>query len=141
MKILTYLQKVRKVGEGRYNALCPVHGDKNPSLGVTIRDDQSIVMNCLSCGANGVAVCNALGIEIQELFPPHKRFSKYQKQTAIGFSAEQILAALEKESLVVLIAANKILKNEPLTQDDVDYLAKVVVVISEATNFNERFRK
>lgn len=138
MTILTHLQKVRRLSEGRYNALCPVHGDKNPSLSITIKDDQSIVMQCFSCGANGVAVCNALGIDIAELFPPHKCFKKYQKQAPIGFSADQILAALEKESIVVLVSAEKMLKGEALSEAEVGYLSKVVITINEAASFNER---
>lgn len=65
--ILARLSKVRKSHRG-YNACCPVHQDKNPSMTVTETDDGKVLIHCFSCGARGTDVVEALGLPVSELF-------------------------------------------------------------------------
>lgn len=65
-KILERLDKVRKTAHG-YTACCPVHGDNNPSMSIT-QKDQVILCHCHACGANGVDVVAALGLKTEVLF-------------------------------------------------------------------------
>jgi hypothetical protein len=62
-EIISRLSKVRRVGEGRYVACCAVHQDRTPSLAVTQKPDGVILLHCHGCGAGGVDICNALGID------------------------------------------------------------------------------
>ena len=64
--ILERLDQVRKSSNG-YTACCPVHGDRNPSMSVTQKDDV-ILCHCFSCGANGVDVVAAIGLKPEVLF-------------------------------------------------------------------------
>ncbi len=135
--ILSYLQKVKPISEGRYISLCPCHNDRKPSLNITIKPGGVILIHCFSCGANGQAVCDALGIDVTALFPPIDR-PRYEKQPKSGFSAWQLLHALEKDLLVVLIAVNRyLLESENPCQSDVDYLTKVCQRINEALQYLE----
>ena len=64
-QILEQLEKVRKSGKG-YMARCPAHADRGPSLSITEGDDR-ILMHCFAgCSVN--AVCEAIGIQIRDLF-------------------------------------------------------------------------
>ena len=47
--------------------LCPVHGDRKPSLSVT-EGDKGIIMTCTSQGCSTEAICEKLGISMSELF-------------------------------------------------------------------------
>src|SRR5215204_3410442 len=52
------------------DVLCPVHGDRNPSLGVDLRRNglgPKIVVNCRSQGCDYEDVIDALGIESADL--------------------------------------------------------------------------
>jgi len=63
--ILGRLKGVRRNGGG-WQALCPAHGDRNPSLSIDVRDDR-ILIHC-HAGCSIEAVLAALGIEARELF-------------------------------------------------------------------------
>lgn len=65
-KILERLDKVRKSGK-HYMACCPVHQDNSPSMSITEKDDV-ILIHCHACGANGVDVVSALGLNSDVLF-------------------------------------------------------------------------
>jgi putative DNA primase/helicase len=62
--VLARLAAVRRSGSG-WQALCPAHADKNPSLSVHIRDSK-ILLHC-HAGCSQEAVLAALGIETLEL--------------------------------------------------------------------------
>ena len=50
---------------------CPDHEDRNPSLGVTQREDGdgTILLHCFGCLAGYREVCEAIGISTSQLFP------------------------------------------------------------------------
>jgi putative DNA primase/helicase len=62
--VLARLAAVRRSGTG-WQALCPAHADRNPSLSVHIRDNK-ILLHC-HAGCSQEAVLAALGIEALEL--------------------------------------------------------------------------
>jgi len=114
--ILSKLQKVRNRGGGKWMACCPVHQEKTPSL--SIKDDNGhILIHCFGCGASGVDICGAIGEDVSELFQPsdysnydskeYERASKYRAY----FPADQVLEALQTETLVVLMITEDVLKN------------------------------
>ena len=49
-------------------ALCPAHEDNDPSLSISEGEDKRILVHC-HAGCSVEAICNALGIEVKELFP------------------------------------------------------------------------
>lgn len=65
--------KVRKQPRREaWKALCPCHADHKPSLNITY-NDKGIACYCHACGANGKAVCDALGISVSELWFKHSK--------------------------------------------------------------------
>jgi putative DNA primase/helicase len=63
--VLARLVGARRSGGG-WQALCPAHADKNPSLSIHIRDSK--ILLCCHAGCSQEAVLAALGIEARELF-------------------------------------------------------------------------
>jgi AAA domain len=63
--LLARLKRARRKGSG-WQALCPAHADKNPSLSIDVRDER-ILIHC-HAGCSQEAVLTALGIEAHELF-------------------------------------------------------------------------
>jgi len=64
--ILGKLQKVKKLNDNSYLALCPAHADKNPSLHIAVKGDK-ILLSC-QAGCNISSVIKAIGIEMTDLF-------------------------------------------------------------------------
>jgi putative DNA primase/helicase len=64
--LLARLRGVRRNG-GSWQAQCPAHDDKNPSLSVTVREEK-ILLFC-HAGCTVESVCAALGISVHDLFP------------------------------------------------------------------------
>lgn len=136
-RILPRLHKVKRISEGRYVAICPCHNDKTPSLAVTLKPDGVTLIHCFGCGASGLDICNTLNIAPAALFPPSDN-PRYEKQNKQGFSAWQFLHVLERDLLVVLIAANRyLIGGERPCQSDVDYLKNVCARINEALRYLE----
>jgi hypothetical protein len=136
-QLLSSLQKVRKVGQDKWIACCVVHNDKTPSVGLTLKPDGVILLRCFGCGASGLDIVKALGLDPSILFPLSDK-PRYEKQSRQGFSAWQLLHALEKDLLVVLIAINRyLIEGERPCQSDVDYLTEICKRINEALQYLE----
>ena len=71
-KLLTRLDKVKQKPSSKhaesYQACCPAHDDKNPSLGIALAHDGRILLHCWAgCGA--AEILSAIGLEMIDLFP------------------------------------------------------------------------
>ena len=93
--ILAMLEGVRSTGSSKWVALCPVHGDKSPSMGIKERSDGAVLINCFACGANGMDVAEAAGFSVSELFPP-------DSSRPSGPTREQ-RATIETDKVIMLI--------------------------------------
>lgn len=70
--ILHGLERVKSTGPGKWQALCPAHNDKRPSLSIKESDDGRVLLKCWTgCGA--AEIVNALGLSLADLFPGDRR--------------------------------------------------------------------
>ena len=51
-----------------YIARCQVHNDKDFAMSIKQVSDGSIIAHCFACGANGLDLYKALGLDLDELF-------------------------------------------------------------------------
>jgi hypothetical protein len=118
-------------------AKCCVHNDKHPSL--AIKDDNGvIVFHCFGCGANGLEICNALGLEPTELFPPSDRFSNYQRAGyRTSFPPGDILKALQYETLIVYFIAKDMHESGTISKEVRERLLKAVSRIQSGTEYQK----
>ena len=93
-EILERLDKVRKTGQNKWVACCPVHGDKKPSMGILEANDGTVVMHCLSCGAKGTDIVQAVGLPVSSLFAepitPINRGKPYYPTVQYSTGKEQL---------------------------------------------------
>lgn len=64
--ILTKLEQTKPVGQGEYEAICPAHDDKTPSLHIK-EDKGKILLHC-KAGCTTQSIINALGLQMSDLF-------------------------------------------------------------------------
>jgi hypothetical protein len=68
-EVLARLAHVKKVGDGKYQAQCPVHESRTrSSLSIGEADDGKVLVRCWA-GCETAAVIAALGLKWRDLFP------------------------------------------------------------------------
>ena len=103
---LNYLTKLRKNGENRWRSCCPVHGGSNPTaLSIKHCDDNSYIVHCFNCGANGIEVFEALGLDVKELMG--ERVSQVKPKNDIYEQAFMAIAESEKKKGNYIALADK----------------------------------
>lgn len=93
-QILAAFKNVRRVGDGRWIARCPVHQDKSPSLSLKVVDDDRVLMHCFAgCPTDQVLI--AASLDWSDLFPPSSSLWQPQRrpdsQTTRRLEAEKQL--------------------------------------------------
>ena len=73
-QVLALLENVRP-GTAGWTALCPAHGDRNPSLSVAEGRDGRVLLFCF-CGCDISDIVDAIGLELCDLFPPMRTKSR-----------------------------------------------------------------
>jgi len=85
-KILALLKGERRSGDG-WQALCPAHDDRAPSLTITESPDGKTLLHC-HAGCTPESICSAVGLKLSDLFPekagPRRIAATYDYQDAGG---------------------------------------------------------
>ena len=71
--LLSRLERVRGAGRCRYQARCPAHQDRHPSLSIREADDGRVLLFCFA-GCATPDVVAALGLEMSDLFVRKGRY-------------------------------------------------------------------
>lgn len=71
-RVLPRLKEARKTPNG-WDALCPAHEDHEPSLGVALGDDGTVLLKCRSRGCTAESICKAMRLSLADLFPARHR--------------------------------------------------------------------
>lgn len=118
--LLSRLERVKRTGVGRYQARCPAHDDKGPSLSIRELDDGRVLVHCFA-GCDVHSVLSAVGLGFDDLFPP-RELGQHAKCEGRPFPAADILRAIAFEALVVAVAGSSMLAGEPFNAVDRDRL-------------------
>ena len=137
--ILESLDKVKDLGGGRYNACCPVHNDKHPSMSVKILDDGMVLMHCFACGANGIEIIRALGLSPSELFPPEIKQGNEKRvgYRKTSFDSRQVIDALKLEMMTVIACASDMRAGIVPDDDDMARLFCAQQAIERGLNYGK----
>lgn len=118
-KLLSCLDKVKRTGSGRYQARCPAHDDKGPSLSVRELDDGRVLVHCFA-GCDVHSVLSVVGLTFDDLFPP--REIEHGKPERRPFNAADILRAIAHETMIVYLSAQAVAKGQKLPESDIQRL-------------------
>lgn len=127
-KLLSRLERVKQTGQGRYIARCPSHDDKGPSLVVTLADDK-ILLHCFA-GCEVSSILDAVGMELHELFPERPLTNRKQSR----FNAYDVLKCLEREAVIILLAAGDCVATRSLSTDSLERVIAAHDRIKDACN-------
>jgi hypothetical protein len=117
--ILSRLDRVKLTGPSKWQARCPAHDDKGPSLSVRELDDGRVLLHCFA-GCSVGEVVAAVGLELSDLFPPRLtppgRGKPHRERRP--FSADDALLALEIEGRLIHLAACEVAAGKSLNATD-----------------------
>lgn len=121
--MLARLEKIRENGPGRWLACCPAHHDRSPSLAIRETPDGTLLLKCFAeCSTADVLA--AVGLELKDLFPQRERDAyRATKRPGERWVPRDVLAAIAREALIVLLAANSTHRGNCLSSGDLDRLA------------------
>ena len=103
--LISRLDKVVSVGDGKWKACCPAHDDKSPSLAISDNNGK-ILLHCFA-GCTALDVVHAVDMELQDLFPDDNH-DKYRSKPN----------TLDQERNVLLIAAADAANGKQLNDRD-----------------------
>ena len=102
--LLERLEKVQKV-PGGWQARCPAHQDKDPSLSIAKADDGRILIHC-HAECPPLDVLAAIGLEFKDLFP-EGRVSHWVPGAGLKRRREAHNQAQSDEILLAVAAGNR----------------------------------
>ncbi|WP_417422042.1 hypothetical protein [Halomonas sp.] len=120
--LLSRLEKVKENGPGRWLACCPAHQDRSPSLAVRETPDGTLLVKCFAeCPTADVLA--AVGLALKDLFPQRDRDDYHaSKRPGERWVPRDVLAAVAREAIIVLMVAESTHRGEPLARADLDRL-------------------
>lgn len=114
-RLLERLEGVKRTGAGRWVARCPAHEDRHPSLSIRLAQDGRLLVHDFA-GCEVDAVCAAVGLELDDLFPPRVEDDKRTPRERKPFSAEDALRLIDYEvnraAMLLIVAAHAELSDE-----------------------------
>lgn len=123
--LLDRLERVKQTAPGRWLARCPAHEDRSPSLSVRELEDGRVLIYDFG-GCDVQAVLDALGLEMQSLFP--ERLSSVREGRGLGPSQSRIaprdlLEVISEETSVLAVIAADFLARRAISEQDWQRLA------------------
>jgi hypothetical protein len=122
--LLAKLDRVRRVGDGRWIARCPAHADRSPSLSIRELPDGTVLLHDFG-GCDVEAVLGAVGMRFDDLFPERPIADDFRPREKKPWSDRQLLEIIDRETIVVFIAAADVtLEGRTLSDVDISRLRK-----------------
>jgi hypothetical protein len=131
--LLDRLTGVKQTRPDRWQARCPAHDDRSPSLAVTETPDGTILIKCWA-GCSAVDVVAAIGLELKDLFPPRFDYQAASKGKPPRYSATEVVKTLAMESTILLLGYRALQRGEGLNLSD---QARVELAIDAIENCSE----
>lgn len=126
--LLQRLDKVQRIGNDKFKALCPAHDDRSPSL--AIKDDGGrLLIHCFG-GCETANVLGAIGLDFADIMPDQAMGNI--KKDRKPFYAIDILGIIKFEAKLAYIYASDMAKGVPLTSADNDRLLLTASRINHA---------
>lgn len=114
--LLQHLDKVKRTGAHTYQARCPAHDDRGPSLTIRELDDGRVLFHCFA-GCDTHDVLAAAGLTFSDLYP-RRALDHRMNPERRPFPAADCLRAVGFEALVVCAAAAALLAGKPFGETD-----------------------
>ena len=118
--VLSRLDDPKPNGRDRWRSRCPACGGNKSALSVGIGNDDAVLIQCFK-GCEVAAVVDAMGLRLQDLFPPKLTGSPPLQRRGM-LTAGQALDVIARECLLTWTAAFNLANGHALTEMDLGQL-------------------
>lgn len=132
--LLNNLRKVRKMGADRWQACCPAHDDKSPSVSIRELSDGAVLVHCFA-GCSVHEIVAAAGLDIAELFP--EKTEHYVPRQKMPFTHREAMAALVPEIFTIALIGRQMTSGIPNDEKTQQALILAVSRVSAAHSYVE----
>lgn len=115
--LLERLASVKKTRPDRWQARCPAHDDRSPSLSITETAEGIVLVKCWA-GCSASEVVAAVGLELKDLFPPRFDGGSYKASKPPRYSAHEVVKTLLVEATVLMLGYRALQRGDALGLDD-----------------------
>ena len=113
--ILPRLDGVKQINSGQWQARCPAHDDRSPSLSLTHGADGRALVRCWA-GCSALEVVHSMGLELSDLFAQPVQHRSKPVQDRHRQNYRMILQLLDRELQIVVMCAEIMDSGEPLSE-------------------------
>ena len=131
--LLDRLQGVKQSGAGKWQARCPAHDDRSPSLSIRESDSGAVLLKCWA-GCSVTDITDSVGLTLADLFP---KSAEYQPGKPPRYSASEVVKTLVTEAGILAVAYRQLVKDkgeDTLTAADAARVRQALGAIDECIN-------
>ena len=116
--LVSRLEKAKRIGSGRWQACCPAHPDRTPSLRIRELDDGRVLVKCFGQDCAFEDIVAAAGVDMDEMFPPTPPRVEGFRPERRPFFREDVFDLALHEFTVASLVAFDIHKDKTVSEDD-----------------------
>ncbi|NUZ07650.1 hypothetical protein [Piscinibacter koreensis] len=114
--LLARLDNPRPNGRDRWRCACPVCGERNRStLSIGVGDNGCVLLKCWKEGCGPEQIANAVGLELEDLFPPREHSASPLKRRRL-ITANQALELLDDEMTLMFVCGSDMARGQALDE-------------------------
>lgn len=114
--LLSRLHGIKQTRPDRWQAKCPAHDDRSPSLSITELPDKTILIRCWS-GCSVLEIVRSVNLELRDLFPA-KFEASYRPSQKPKYSASEVLRTALHEGTILALGYRSLTRGEALSLED-----------------------
>lgn len=127
--LLSRLNKAKRTSSNSWQACCPAHDDRLPSLTIRDTNDGTILLHCFA-GCSTEDVLGAIGMEFKDIMP--EKITHHAKPERTRIYATDALRIIRNEARIILMAAYDIRKGVKINEENMSRVELAMERINEA---------
>lgn len=116
-RLLERLERVKKTRPDRWQARCPAHDDRSPSLAISANPDGTILIRCWA-GCSAADIVAALGLQLRDLFPSKFNPNESSRGRPPRYSPSEVLRTALFEAQVLYLGYRSVQRGKTLPLKD-----------------------
>ena len=130
--LLDRLSYIKQTRPDRWQARCPAHDDRSPSLAITETSDGTILLKCWA-GCSAADIVGAVGLQLKDLFPPRFDYRSTRKGKVPHYSASEVVKTLVMEATIIAVGYCTLQRGGSLSLEDQSRVALALDNLREVT--------
>lgn len=127
--LLSKFEKVRKTASSKWQACCPAHNDKSPSLAIKLTDDDKILVKCFA-GCSVQDIVAAVGLTLADLMPERPQGYDRTRAKIPRFNKFELFDRMAEESIILSLAVRQLLNGAALAPNDLQRIMQAEETIN-----------